>query len=157
MKKPPEITPLYIFDLDGTLAKTEHRHHFISGKKKDWPAFFAACPDDSPNYPILCVMATLIKSGGEVWIWSGRSDVVERETEAWLKLHAPDWWVGHGKLKMRPAGDHQTDEKLKGGWFDELKPMDRIRLVAIFDDCDRVVSMWREKGVTCLQVAPGNF
>jgi hypothetical protein len=34
---------------------------------------------------------------------------------------------------------------------------DRQRLVAAFDDRDRVVQMWRAAGVTCFQVAPGEF
>jgi len=27
----------------------------------------------------------------------------------------------------------------------------------VFDDRDKVVNMWRENGIPCLQVAPGNF
>lgn len=33
----------------------------------------------------------------------------------------------------------------------------RRRLVAVFDDRDKVVSMWRARGVACFQVAPGAF
>lgn len=43
------MRPLYIFDLDGTLALIEHRLHFIQGPKKDWRGFFGAVGDDSPN------------------------------------------------------------------------------------------------------------
>jgi len=34
---------------------------------------------------------------------------------------------------------------------------DKSRLVAVFDDRDRVVKMWRDVGVTCFQVADGEF
>ncbi|WP_435575134.1 hypothetical protein [Burkholderia plantarii] len=35
--------------------------------------------------------------------------------------------------------------------------LDRRRIVAVFDDRDSVVAMWRDAGVTCFQVAPGEF
>lgn len=31
------------------------------------------------------------------------------------------------------------------------------RVTAVFDDRQQVVDMWREIGLTCCQVAPGNF
>ena len=40
---------------------------------------------------------------------------------------------------------------------EEMRPEDRARLVAVFEDRKRVVDMWRENGVTCYQVAPGDF
>ena len=33
----------------------------------------------------------------------------------------------------------------------------RIVFDLAFDDRDRVVAMWREEGVPCFQVAPGDF
>jgi hypothetical protein len=36
-------------------------------------------------------------------------------------------------------------------------PIDRERLVGAFDDRQRVVDMWRRNGITCFQVAPGDF
>lgn len=147
------MTPLYIFDLDGTLAKIEHRRHFVEGPKKDWPAFFKACVNDEPNEPVIRTLDLLRSTGGDAWIWSGRSDEVRAETELWLHSNVLDY----EGLKMREAGDHQPDETLKATWLDEMTPYDRARLVAIFDDRDRVVAMWRRKGVACFQVAPGNF
>ena len=146
-------TPLYIFDLDGTLALIEHRRHFVEGDKKDWPAFFAACVNDAPNQPVIEVLRALVAQGNEVRIWSGRSDEVRQQTEDWIDRNV----CCPLPVTMRKAGDHQPDEKLKADWLAELPGPDRLRLVAIFDDRDRVVAMWRSKGVTCLQVAPGNF
>lgn len=42
-----------VFDLDGTLALTEHRSHFLRrpGKDKDWRGFYAACDKDQPCHP----------------------------------------------------------------------------------------------------------
>lgn len=144
--------PLYIFDLDGTLALIEHRRHFVEGDKKDWPAFFAACKDDIPNFPVIRVSHALVEHGAEIRIWSGRSDEVRGVTEKWLRN-----WDCLFPLTMRAAGDHQPDETLKAAWLDAMSAEDRKRLVAIFDDRDRVVAMWRSKGVACFQVAPGAF
>ena len=30
-------------------------------------------------------------------------------------------------------------------------------VLCVLDDRDQVVRMWRHRGLTCLQVAPGNF
>ena len=53
------------------------------------------------------------------------------------------------------------DQKLKLGWFNDLWVNDENKseheVVAVFDDRDKVVKMWREIGLTCMQVAPGNF
>ena len=118
------MKPLYIFDLDGTLALIEHRRHFVEGGKKDWPAFFAACVDDVPNEPavIATYRASWKKAGAELWIWSGRSDEVRKETEAWLRKHnlvsrAPDCFRAPESFRMRKAGDHQDDVSLKFGWL----------------------------------------
>ncbi len=79
------MTPLYIFDLDGTLARIEHRLHFIQQKPKDWRGFLAACQDDAPNLPVIRTLQTLRKAGADVWIWSGRRDECQAQTVEWLQ------------------------------------------------------------------------
>jgi hypothetical protein len=152
------MKPLYIFDLDGTLALIEHRRHFVDGyggSKKDWPAFFRACVDDKPNHRVIETLRQLATAGADIWVWSGRSNEVARETYDWLITHVPGECIA--KIKMRAAGDHQPDTKLKSSWLKDMRIADRLRLVAVFDDRDSVVAMWRENGVSCFQVAPGDF
>lgn len=160
------MKPLYIFDLDGTLALIEHRRHFVEGPKKDWPAFFAACVDDKPNMPVIRTLQSLRKSGAEIWVWSGRSDEVRAETEQWLFDHGVfkevpllTWspFAAPEMFRMRKAGDHQMDVALKRGWLSEIEPPEYARLTAVFDDRASVVKMWRDAGVPCFQVAPGDF
>lgn len=152
--------PLYIFDLDGTLALIQHRRHFVEGSIKDWPSFFAACVDDLPNLPVIKTLQTLRKNA-EIWVWSARSDEVKRQTIEWLHKHGifhPYWnpFDAPEKLLMRKAGDHQPDEKLKATWLSEIEPPEYKRLTAVFDDRDRVVAMWRAAGIPCFQVAQGD-
>lgn len=147
-----EPRPLYIFDLDGTLALIDHRRPLVSGENKDWPAFFAACKDDEPNMPVIGTLKLLRDAGAEIWIWSGRSDEVSAETDEWL------CGVGcYSRLRMRKQGDHQPDETLKAAWLAEMSAENRARLVAVFEDRDRMVKLWRANGIACFQVAPGDF
>ncbi len=155
------MKPLYIFDLDGTLALIEHRRHLIdpNNKKLDWTGFYAACDQDTPNQPVLNVMASLIASGADTYVWSGRSDEVKDKTIAWLNRYTPVNFsdLSAPQFQMRPAKDSQPDNDLKLSWLNALNPIDRNRLQAVFDDRDKVVAMWRSNGVACFQVAPGNF
>lgn len=160
------MRPLYIFDLDGTLALIEHRRHFVNRPKPDWQAFYAACVDDSPNVPVIRTLKSLRKSGAEIWIWSGRGAEVAGETEEWLYKHGClkttmflHWepFRPPESFMMRPVGNYTPDEQLKLGWLAEMEPPERRRLTAVFDDRDKVVRMWRENGVPCFQVEKGDF
>jgi hypothetical protein len=142
---------LVVFDLDGTLALCEHRRHFVERPvgEKDWDAFFDACGQDEPNMPVIMTLFALEAAGFKPEIWSGRIERVWSETEQWLKVAGLD----HLPLKMRPMDDRRPDTVLKKSWLDAApqKPM------MTFDDRDSVVAMWRENGIVCAQVAPGDF
>lgn len=140
-----------IFDLDGTLANIDHRRNLVEGPKKDWNAFFEACDKDTPNTQIVWLFNVLqLNYIGDIEIWSGRSEDVKTKTIEWLLKHR----LYPAKIRMRKAGDFRADEVLKKEWLDEIGP-ENVKLV--FDDRDKVVKMWRENGITCCQVAPGNF
>ncbi len=156
------MKPLYIFDLDGTLANAEHRIHHINCEPKNWPAFFADCIHDAPINAALKTLHALRKGGAEIWVWTGRSDEVKAQTLDWLHrngvfrgfwnpIRAPE------ALMMRKAGDHRTDVAVKSDWLAALDPPERNRLTAVFEDRASVVKMWRDAGVPCFQVALGDF
>lgn len=175
------MKPLYIFDLDGTLALIDHRRHLVQEPacphcgwvktcdhsrdgtrpvfKPDWPAFYAACVDDVPNQPVISIMNSLMYAAASIRIFSGRSDEVREQTVEWLTKHTPlrKRELHSSMLRMRQQGDYTPDDVLKKQWLDELSSYDRKRLVAVFDDRDKVVKMWRDNGVACFQVAPGEF
>ncbi|MGL6183527.1 MAG: hypothetical protein ACRC2G_15240, partial [Aestuariivirga sp.] len=140
---------------DGTLADLTHRRPLVDGSLgcKDWPAFHAACVNDSPIWPVIRTMKRLMASGCEVWIVSGRSDEVRPQTCEWLAHH--NCWPH--TLLMRKAGDYTPDDALKESWLLSWSEADRSRIEAVFDDRDRVVAMWRRNGLQCFQVAPGDF
>ena len=144
---------IVIFDLDGTLALIQHRRHFVEGDKKDWPAFFAACEDDEPNIPVIETYNALRDQGHTMWIYSGRSDEVQNDTVSWLYEHD----IEFSRLRMREAGDHQPDEKLKMSWLKKDFPVGYRNILCVFEDRNRMVKMWRGEGISCFQVAPGDF
>ena len=161
------MKPIYIFDLDGTLALIEHRLHFIQQKPKDWRGFFGAVNADAPNLPVIRTLQLLRQAGAEIWIWSGRSDECKAETVEWLQRNgcfgfpANVLWAwpfgAPERFRMRKAGDYRDDVVVKSEWLAEIEPPERERLTAVFDDRDRVVAMWRAAGVPCFQVDTGEF
>lgn len=138
-----------IFDLDGTLALTEHRAHFLEREKKDWRSFYAACDKDEPCHPVIRTLQALYTTGADVEIWSGRSKEVLDKTIAWLEANG----LGHIPIKMREEGDHRPDTVLKEEWLDACDVKPRL----VFEDRASVVAMWRSRGIVCAQVAPGDF
>jgi hypothetical protein len=156
------MKPLYIFDLDGTLALIGHRQALLADKrnKQRWRQFFALCDRDIPNIPVIATMERLRLAGADIRIFSGRSDEVRHKTVAWLACHTSFFiheLESQSVLKMREQRNYTPDDLLKESWLLAMLPDDRHRLVAVFDDRDRVVAMWRKHGVTCFQVAPGAF
>lgn len=149
MKKQKDIV---LFDLDGTLALIEHRQHHVEGPKKNWKAFFKACSLDEPNHAVITTANLYAQNGYEVWIVSGRSAEVKKETKAWLEKHC----LNYHKLIMRKERDFTADDILKRSWLhDGSIPKERV--LCVFDDRSRVVNMWRSEGIPCFQVAPGDF
>lgn len=142
-----------VFDLDGTIALTEHRQHFLERSPRDYDAFFAACADDKPCLPVIAALRAHRGIRHRVEIWSGRSDQVRLQTEAWLEAHD----VPAKLLKrMRRAGDHRPDTVVKREWLADARANGGAPDL-VYDDRDSVVAMWRAEGVPCFQVAPGAF
>ena len=151
--------PLYIFDLDGTIAMPTRRIHLLPPKGKgtdeQWHAFYDACDTDEPNVAVIKTLCTLHKGGADIYIWTGRSDRAMAKTVRWLFLNVP----GPAPIlaHMRKGNDRTPDNMLKKQWLNGMDQIDRDRLVAVFDDRDRVVKMWRDNRITCFQVAEGDF
>ena len=141
----------YVFDLDGTLALVDHRRDLLAGDKPDWHSFNKASLLDPPNEAVASVLRALFDAGYEIWIVSGRSDVAELETRGWLAKHA----VPFHRLLMRSASDSRADDVLKREWALAYDFAERV--LAVFDDRNSVVGMWRDLGIPCFQVAEGDF
>ncbi len=148
-----------IFDLDGTLALIDARRAKstnVNGKM-DWDTFFD--PDniqlDLPNHSVIHMARMLKAAGHMIVIFSGRSKATKEATKDWLNKFDVPFDV----IKMRPTGSgfqFMPDDQLKQKWLDDLFP-NKEDILCVFDDRDKVVQMWRDNGISCMQVAPGNF
>ena len=81
---------------------------------------------------------------------------MRQKTEEWLRRHCYFLPGGEPELRMRPHGDYTPDQELKRRWLHEARVANRAPDI-VFDDRAKVVAMWREEGVFCAQVAPGDF
>lgn len=146
--------PIYIFDLDGTLADLTHRLHYISGEKKDWKMFFDACYGDTPIRDIVNLYNKIaFPNLCEMWIVSGRNSSAAWDTVIWLK----ECGIQYNRLFMRSDGDFRPDHVLKEEWLNSLPELIRNHISCVFEDRKSVVDMWRRNGITCCQVADGDF
>lgn len=130
-----------VFDLDGTLACVGDRSPY-DGK---------SCGKDLVNESIRA-LNLLIPDHWEVIILSGRNGDSEPETRKWLLDHG----IRFDFLHMRRVGDGRKDSIIKEEMYN-AHVKGKYHVVFIVDDRNQVVDLWRSLGLTCLQVAPGDF
>jgi predicted kinase len=141
-----------IFDIDGTLAKIDHRRHFVQSEKKNWKAFFEALSEDEVNVPVK-QLYDLARGNYTLILCSGRPDNYRLQTELWLEKHGIDDYFA---LFMRAQGDKRQDyETKKDLYFKFIKPYFEVQWSV--DDRAQVVQLWRSLGITCFQCDEGNF
>ena len=129
-----------IIDIDGTLALQAGRSPYDVEK----------CDTDIMNQTI----AGLVRRYTDCYkiIVSGREDKFRDLTNKWLDRHE----FYRDELFMRPTDDKREDSIVKQEIYDrEIKGKYNVEFV--LDDRNRVVDMWRRNGLTCLQVAEGDF
>lgn len=148
----------YIFDIDGTLADCSHRLHYITGDTTNWDAFYAACFGDA----VIKNVAEVFKALGDyednvLILLTGRSNRVYEETSDWIWVHFElSSYNGDVELFMREDTDHRPDWQVKREIYErEIK--DKYNVIGVFEDRQQCVDMWRSLGLTCFQVAKGNY
>ena len=133
-----------IVDLDGTLA--------LKGDRDPYDASRAM--EDEANKPICELVEKLHIWHYEVVFVSGRFEVAREITEDWISAHTS---IFRPKLFLRADGDKRKDAIVKREIYEkEIKP-NFPPVLFVLDDRDQCVKMWREIGLTCLQVAEGAF
>lgn len=151
--KPYDGTPgkpkAFLVDIDGTLAHM---------RDKRGPFDWAKVDLDDPDEVIVDLVNLLGASNFaldlghlEVIVMSGRDESCRELTEKWLNDY-----IHFDHLFMRPEKDMRPDNLVKAELFDKYV-RDNFDVQFVLDDRDQVVDMWRAMGITCLQVAPGDF
>lgn len=151
---------LVVFDLDGTIRDCSHRlHHIVrepgDDRPKDWDAFFTKCGGDVPIQHIIDTAKSFRAMGHTIAFWTGATEVNATRgiTLSWLNSYG---LLPCFELRMRQKGDYRHDDVLKAEWLEETRQAGN-EVILSFEDRRRVVDMWRENGVPCVQVAPGDF
>lgn len=137
----PDLTPAYIFDIDGTLADCTGVRNPYDGSKVHL---------DKPIQPTIDVLRGLIH--GDYFydpvliVLSGRDEKHRPATLEWLRIHSAD----PALLLMRPEGDKRRDSEVKFELFQSVA--DRFNVLGVFDDRLQVCRMWHRIGVPLFRV-----
>lgn len=146
------MNKVIVFDIDGTLANIEHRRSFVASKPKNFKAFNAAIPQDTPHEEITFLAKTFAEQGNTVLLCSGRG---EESREVTVK-QMEDFGVKFTKLFMRQHKDFRADNIVKVELLADIRK-EFGEPFLWFDDRKQVVDAIRAEGVRVLQVAPGDF
>ena len=144
----PKLPHAIIVDLDGTIAIHNGRGPFEYDK----------CDTDLPNKAVIDLVTKYMLDDYVVIFLSGREDSCKLKTAKWLMDNVcPDYIdMEHDELYMRKTGDFRKDTVIKKEIFDRYIK-DKYYVEFCLDDRDCVVKLWRDMGLTCLQVSEGNF
>lgn len=132
-----------ICDLDGTLSLLNGRNPYDA----------STADRDLCNEPVRNLLEVYYRTQHYNIIYlSGRMDTYRPQTDTFLRrYHCPP-----GKTFMRKAGDYRPDWVVKSELFDaHIRGQYCVKFV--LDDRNQVVNYWRHLGLTCFQVAPGDF
>lgn len=141
------IDKVVIFDIDGTLAKIDHRLKHLEGMTPDWDAFFSTLEEDAPNEWCVKLARLYFNAGYRVYLVSGRPDKYKEKTFSWLEKHG----IPYHDLFMRKEGDYRADDIIKKEILHNHFDLSKIELV--IDDRRSVIDMWRKEGLICLACA----
>ena len=141
-----------VFDIDGTLVDIEHRRKFVASKPKNWKAFTAGIPLDTPHEEIIFLAKIFYKHNHRIILCSGRGEESRQATEDQMQKFD----VAFDALYMRQQGDYRQDSIVKVELLQQIR--DKYGNPYLwFDDRQQVVDAIRAAGVKVLQVAPGDF
>ena len=150
----------FVFDIDGTIADCNHRRHHVDGSGPvDWNAFRAETVNDTPNQHVCDMAIQHVANGDNVIFVTARNNSEREVTMSQIRE-----WIGieNPILFMRPDGDYRPDEIFKRDILEFLRQEDALGQDpdVVYDDRNKVVDMWIENGINCIQVvnrADGNF
>ncbi|MFF7245835.1 hypothetical protein ACFZBU_18235 [Embleya sp. NPDC008237] len=131
--------PLAVFDLDGTVADTRHRLHFVESRPHDWTAFFAAAAQDAPLEEGVALAKASVETHEVVYV-TGRPERCRRDTLDWLRRHG----LPRGRLLMRADRDRRPARVAKPELLRELARGRTVGMVV--DDDARVCEAYAAAG-----------
>jgi uncharacterized HAD superfamily protein len=145
-----------IVDIDGTISRVGERIKYLQQELKDWDLFYNDCFEDEPILNIVDLVYDLYLQRYNIVFCTCRRESCREKTIKWLNQHFEPEIAKFSTLLMRHNNDHRHDIEVKpellknaGIEFDSI--------AFILEDRNSMVKKWRELGLTCLQVAEGDF
>lgn len=138
------------------IAVLENEHGvFLADKSKvkfkpDYEAFNNLLEKDIPNAKVVKICQALADNYA-IYICTGRPEKFRERTEKWLESYG----IPYNQILMRPDNNSESDAVIKKRMLDLIQRT--CNIVAVFDDKEKVVNMWRENGILCCQVAKGEY
>ena len=139
----------------------QHRVHFVSGSSYDRHNFEAGIKDDIPIPEMVSLFHILAeKEGNRIVFCTGRREKTRKDTQLQIDKLVQGISSQHSRsvfpIYMRADGDNRSDPEVKSDLYDQII-LDGYNPILVFEDRASVVEMWRNRGLRCLQCAPGNF
>lgn len=138
----PALPTAIICDMDGTLAQINGRNPYDASR----------CEQDLLNTPVADIVKMAYARGTMVLLVSARKESARPPTERWLATHE----IPYTCLWMRAENDNRKDVEVKRDIF-HAHISGHYNIQFVLDDRNQVVDLWRSLGLTCLQVAEGDF
>jgi hypothetical protein len=135
-----------IVDIDGTISEKTDRDIYD----------YSRVMEDMPKKDIIKLVKLLYLQWNDIVFCSGREDSCMDATKQWIRKYVFDGIETPIELYMRKKGDNRPDHIVKREiYMNKIAPRHDVWFV--LDDRNSVVDMWRELGLTCLQVQKGDF
>lgn len=137
------LDDVVLCDIDGTVALRRGRN----------PYDYESVGDDAFDPRMKRLLNRFVGNGVRLIFISGRENVgnCRGKTLLWLTENG-----FCGELLMRAEGDMRPDQEVKKELYEKYIK-GHYNVLAVFDDRDKVVKMWREEGLLCPQVYYGDF
>jgi len=135
-----------IVDLDGTVSTKGDRGWYEYSK----------VAEDIPVERIIRLVRMLHSNAINIIFCTGREDSCVKQSVSWIRKNIFMDDSFPVEIYMRKTGDRRPDYVVKREiYLNFIEPRHRIWFV--LDDRNSVVKMWRELGLTCLQVEEGDY
>ena len=151
VKYNPSLLNCVIVDVDGTLA--------IRGERNPYEYWKAT--RDKLNVPVANLLCDIQMQSKDLVtvIMTGRENLCDEDgytisdlTQRWLI----DNHIHYDEIHVRKNGDHRPDFEVKKELYEKLVK-DQYNVLYVIDDRKQVIDMWREQGLTVLDVAGHEF
>ena len=130
----------FLWDLDTTLADTQHRRPLLAKVKASeatWEDYSLAAADDVPREAAVVLMRSLVAA--QHIVISGRSEVARDLTWAWFSKHN----IPVDDLVLRPEGDYSPNAEFKVKVIEHYKA--HVRPIMYFEDWPPAAKAIREQ------------